>query len=456
MSGAFAQSESGRISGWRLAAFSSLAVPVSAAQQPLNVYLPAILSQHYGLPLATIGLVFLFEKLWGAAADPVIGVLSDRTRTRFGARRSWIVAGAAVFALAIAALFFPPVPITVPYLVVTLFALYTGWSMIQIPFSAWSGEIAAGYHERTRVQTYLHVAGSGSLLLILILPTILDQVRPGDIAAKQTAFGIFILGALALALPLSLRAFADPQRFEPPAGSITLRQSLRLIVREKLLAKIVLSDFAVVFGQSVRGILFVFFVSIYMGRPEWASGLFLLQYVFGIAAGPIWLTIARRYGKHRTAVAGELVQVAINLGLLLVTRDAFALLLGLTVAQGLAQGSGNLMLRSMVADVADKHRLETGTDQTALFFSAFSLSAKSAMAVAAGIALPLIAWLGFDPKAANGPEALSGLLAVFALGPALAHALSAWLIAGFSLDEAAHTAIRRKLDLEDASLVPAE
>src|SRR3546814_17322112 len=77
-----------------------------------------------------------------------------------------------------------------------------------------------------------------------------------------------------------------------------------------------------------------------MGRPEWAGVLFLFQFVFGIFAGPIWLKIGRRYGKHRTAVAGELVQVAINLSLLLVTPDNFGLLLALTLAQGLAQGSG--------------------------------------------------------------------------------------------------------------------
>ena len=114
------------------------------------------------------------------------------------------------------------------------------------------------------------------------------------------------------------------------------------------------------------------------------------------------------------------------------------------------------MLRSMVADVADKHKLDTGVDQTALFFSAFSLSAKSAMAAATGIALPLVAWLGFDPKITNSPEALNGLLLVFALGPALAHALSALLIARFSLDEAAHTEIRRKLEHTGPTLVPAE
>ena len=449
------QASPGQSPGWRLAAFSSLAIPASAATQPLNVYLPALLTQHYGLPLATIGLVFLIERLWGAAVDPVIGVLSDRTQSRLGPRRSWILAGGLLFALATVALFFPPVAISVPYLIVALFAFYTAWAMIQIPYLAWSGEIASDYHERTRVQTFVHVAGAASPLLVLVLPTILDQIRPGDIVAKQSAFGLFILASLAIALPLALRSFGDPPR-NPAPSRAGLRASLSLIVRQRLLRRVILSDFAVVCGQTIRGTLFVFFVAMYMGRPEWASGLFLLQYVFGVAAGPIWLRVARRFGKHHTAVAGESVQVVINLGLLLVSPDEFALLLALTIAQGLAQGSGNLMLRSMVADVADKHRLESGQDQTALFFSAFSISAKAATAVAAGIVLPLIGWLGFDPKGENSPQALQGLLTVFALGPALAHAASALIIARFDLDEAAHSEIRRKLDAGDPALAPAE
>jgi Na+/melibiose symporter-like transporter len=267
--------------------------------------------------------------------------------------------------------------------------------------------------------------------------------------------GALVLASTVPAVLLSLTTFNEEPVVEAPER-FSIRQSLAAVFANPLLLRVLASDFAVTVGQTVRSSLIVFFVTFYMGRPDWAAGLFLFQFVFGILAGPIWLRIGMKLGKNRAAVLGESVQVAINLTLLLITPDRFGLLLALTFAQGLAQGSGNLMLRSIVADVADKHRLETGEQRTGLYFSVFSVASKSAGAVAIGIALPLVGWLGFDPKTANSPEALNGLLYVFALGPAIAHAVSATLLTGFPLDEAAHSDIRRRLDLSSAPLVPAE
>lgn len=432
----------------RLLAFSSLALPVYAAQLPVTVYLPAIYGQHFHLSLAVLGTIFLVERVWGTLADPLIGAISDRTRSRFGRRRIWIAAGGGVFGLAAAALFFPPSAVTPAYLAAALFAFYLGWSMIQIPYLAWSGDISADYRERTRVATYQQVVGSASLLLVLILPTIIDQMRPGDARLKLGAMGAVILATLLPALLLTLRAFPDHDR-PGTAGARrpSLAETTRLVLGDGLLLRVLLSDLAVTLGQSIRSALFVFFVSGYMGLPRWASGLFLLQFVFGVVAGPIWMAVAGKLGKHQAAITGELIQVAINIGLLLVTPGHLAVLLVLTVAQGLAQGSGNLMLRSMVADVADRHRLKTGEDRSALFFSVFSISMKAAAACAVGIALPVVGWAGFDPAAPhNSATALRGLLLVFALGPAISHLVSAALLRGFPLDERAHADIRRALD----------
>jgi Na+/melibiose symporter-like transporter len=442
----------GALGRWPLIAFSSITFPLYAAQLPLNVYLPAIYAQHLKIPLALLGTVFLIERIWGTLTDPVVGLLSDRTRNRFGRRRSWIMAGGILFGIAAIFLFFPAPAVSALHLAVTLFIFYFAWSMIQIPYYAWSGEISGNYHERTRIATFQAVAGAISLLVVLTLPTIIDQVRPNDGVLKLNVMGAMILLCLVPSLCLTLRAFPESPAPPTTAQSVPFLNACRLVLRETLLMRVLLSDFAVTLGQGIRGVLFVFFVSGYMELPRWASGLFLLQFVFGIVAAPIWAAIAKRMGKHRTAVAAELLQVAINLCLLLVVPGQLPLLLALTVVQGLAQSSGNLMLRSMVADVADRHRLETGSDRTALFFSVFSISAKAGTAVAVGIALPLIAWGGFDPTSAhNSPGALRTLLLVFTLGPALAHLLSAALVYGFPLDEFAYARVRDELLARDTA-----
>ncbi len=245
----------------RLIAFSALAMPLNAVQLPLSVYLPSIFAQHFGLSLAMLGVIFLAAKIWGTLTDPIIGALSDRGRSRFGRRRSWILAGGVVFGVSGLLLFFPEAAVGAVYLTVVLFFFYLGWSMIQIPFFAWSGELSRNYDERTRVATYQTVAGSTALLLILILPTILDQFRPGDAALKLNAMGAFILSTLVIGLILTLSAFPEPLATTSANARSSLGRSVRLVLSNALLMRVLASDFAVTLGQYIRGTLFVFFVS---------------------------------------------------------------------------------------------------------------------------------------------------------------------------------------------------
>ncbi|MCI4654456.1 MFS transporter [Sphingomonas aquatilis] len=439
----------------RLIGFGSLAVPLAGAGLPLVLFVPQLYASHFGLSLATIGFIFFLGRFWDVASDPIVGALSDRTRTRFGRRRPWIAAGGLLFGVGSALLFFPPATVAPLYFGAALFVFYAGWTMIEIPFSAWAGELSGQYHERTRIVTYQQTMRAVGLLLVLILPTLIEQWRPADGVLKLHATGAFILTTLVLALMLSLTVIAEPPIPAQRTHRIGFWRSAGLVFRDRLLLRVLASDVAVTAGQSIRAGLIAFFCVSYMGLPQWASGLYLLQFVFGVAAGPLWLAIGRRLGKCETAIAGELTQAAINIALLAVFPDMLWLLIALAVAQGLTQGSGNLMLRAMVADVADAHELATGHNRTGLFFSVFSLATKAGPAIGIGLALPLLAWLGFQPKGQSAPAALEALKYVFALGPAAAHIISAALIWHFPLDQTRHAQIRRALDAR-AATVPVE
>jgi GPH family glycoside/pentoside/hexuronide:cation symporter len=442
-----------RLPGWRLAAFASLGIPLAGAGLPLAVYVPAYYGQIIGLTV--VGAVFMLTRLWDMASDPLIGLLSDRTHTKFGRRKPWIAVGGVIFAASTWAIFLPTGHPGALYLGAWLFAFYLGWTMMQIPFYAWSGELSARYHERSRVQTFVQTALASGYVAVLALPSLLDQGAHPSPARNVHAMGVFTLLVLAPALALVLLSAKEP--VAPAiarANKPSIRQALAALAQDGSLLRVLLSDLAVTTAQTIRTSLFVFFVVGYLGLPKWGAALFLLQFVFGVFASPIWLRVGYRIGKSRAAVAGELTQVAINLGLLLAAPGALAWVFALTVAQGLAQGSGNLMLRAMVADLADKQRLESGQERTGLLFSVFSMSAKLGTAIGVGVAFPLVAWLGFRPGAVNTPQALLGLKLVFALGPALSHLISAALIMRFPLDERRHATIRAALDRSPSGALP--
>jgi Na+/melibiose symporter-like transporter len=284
---------------------------------------------------------------------------------------------------------------------------------------------------------------------VLLLPTLADRFYPGDLVMKLNGMGLaIVLPVIPLALA-ALWAFPDNSTAPPTRKreKIAWGPAIRAVLNEKTLFRVMLADFLIVFAQGTRGALFVFFVSFVAGKPEWASALFLFQFVFGIVAAPIWQVIARRMGKHRALIAAEIGQTLVNFGLIFVGKGDVALLVALTVAQGLMQGSGNMILRAMLADVADEYRLRTGQDRAAMLFSVFSISGKAGTALPIGIALPLVAWFGFDPAlAVNPPSALLAVALVFSLGPGFAHLFAAALIRGFSIDEARQAEIRRELE----------
>ncbi|MCB2077822.1 MAG: MFS transporter [Novosphingobium sp.] len=443
--------DDGKLPTGRLAAHSLLNLPLVSVQLPISVFLPAIYARQYGLSLTVLGAIFLAERVWGTLTDPVVGWLCDKTKSRYGRRKVWIAAGSILYILSCWFLFFPGEGVTPVYLAAALVAVFLSLSMIQIPYYAWSGELSGDYHERTRITSYQTVASGIAMFSVLVLPTFVEQRFPGDDVLKLNAMGLAVIAPVLPVTILALWAFPDHSRHASIAAprKVGWREAVATILGEKILFKVMFADFLILFAQGVRGALFVFFVSHVAGRPDLASGMFLLQFIFGIVAAPIWQAIARRIGKHRGVIAAEIGQAIVNFGLLLVGKGDIALLVGLTVAQGLMQGSGNLILRAMLADVADEHRLRTGVDRTAFLFSVFSISAKAGSALPVGIALPIIAWYGFDPALPTNPDsALIALALLFAAAPAFAHLLAAWLMRGFAIDEDRQAEIQRRLDAE--------
>jgi GPH family glycoside/pentoside/hexuronide:cation symporter len=434
-----------RVSALRLIAFSIAGLAIGGVQTAVVIYLPAFYAQKFGLGLGLVGTIFMVCRLWNAFSDPIIGLLSDRTRSRFGQRKPWVAGGGILLAVAIWAIFMPPAQIGALYLTIGLLALYLGVSAFSTPLYAWAGSLSPEYHERTRNQTYLQTVVSLGLVTMVAIPLTMGQFGITDLARQIAGMGWASIVPLIVGLPILWLFFQE--RPAPEAKRhLGLGPAIRLLATDRVVLRVIGSDFFVSLGQGFRGSLLIFFVTAYMQLPLKAMLIIpLVQYGFGVFASPIWLLISRRLGKHKTLIAAEITQIVINLCLLLLSPGQLWPLIALTVAQGLSQGSGNLMLRAIVSDVADQERLKTGKDHSGLLFSIFNVTINAAMALSVGIALPLVGLFGFLPGKPNSAAALSSLQWIIAVGPAIGHALSALLIVRFPLDEAKHAEIVREL-----------
>jgi Na+/melibiose symporter-like transporter len=148
----------------RLAAYALPALPLAVVLFPSLAILPGFYARHTAIPLATIGMILIVARGFDAVVDPFIGFISDSTRSRWGARKPWMVAGSLIMALSVSQLYAPSSDVGPLYYLGWFVAFYLGYSMIEIPYKAWGTEMARDYIDRTRIATAVAILfGIGNL-----------------------------------------------------------------------------------------------------------------------------------------------------------------------------------------------------------------------------------------------------------------------------------------------------
>ncbi|HAH10455.1 MAG TPA: MFS transporter, partial [Alphaproteobacteria bacterium] len=141
----------GRLSVSTLFAYSLPGAPIAAMGLPLAVYLPPFYAEEVGLGAVAAGTVFMLTRFLDIFLDPVMGVLSDRTRTPWGRRRIWMLMSVPIMCVAAWLVFMPVAGSSFETAALSIFLLFVGWTMLTITHLAWGGELSPDYHERARV-----------------------------------------------------------------------------------------------------------------------------------------------------------------------------------------------------------------------------------------------------------------------------------------------------------------
>ena len=134
-----------------LIAYSLPSAPTSMLMMMLVVYLAPFYASEMGLELAAVGGIFFLARMFDAVSDPLVGNLSDQTRSKFGKRKPWIALGTPVLMVALYFFFQPPHGVSLTYLTVVAIVFYLSITVVQIPYLSWGAELSRDYNERIRI-----------------------------------------------------------------------------------------------------------------------------------------------------------------------------------------------------------------------------------------------------------------------------------------------------------------
>lgn len=421
-----------------LLAYALPGLPLAAVLLPLFVFLPTFYAKDLGLGLTLVGGLLLAARITDIVSDPLVGALSDRFGWPLGRRRSWMILGTPLLMFAVYRLFLPPPQADGTYLLAWMVLVYLGATLILLPYSAWGAEISGDYNERSRISS----AREG----FVVLGTLFAAALPALTAADQgTALAIIAWSVICL-LPLAvgIAVATVPEGHKRQRPRLNWRQGASVLYRNRPFRRLLAAYFLNSAANGLPAALFLLYVDHVLNAAVW-SGLLLFTYLAcGVAAIPLWLKISARWGKHRTWMAAMLLATAVFLLVpLLGTGDQWWFL-AICVVTGIALGADLTLPASMQADVVDLDTLKSGRPRTGLYFALWGIATKLALALAVGIAFPLLDLLGFRVAAATQtPQALLALTLFYSLLPAAFKLGAIALFAGYPITAARQGRIRR-------------
>jgi Na+/melibiose symporter-like transporter len=414
---------------------------------PVFVFLPTLYAETVGLGLAAVGAVLLAARLVDGVTDPLVGWLSDRVATRWGRRKPWIALGGLLAAPALLMLFMPPEGAGVGYLLGWSILLYVGWTLVNVPYTAWGAELSGDYNERARLTGWREGLMIVGILMAGAMPVLATALGLGENAGLvMIAAAAIVMGTPAIAL-LLWRVPEVPLPAGRPRAPTSLRRQARDVLRNRpflrLLAAWVLNGMA----SGLPAALFPLYLQHGLGVDEGTRDALILAYFLAaVVAIPGWLWLGRRWSKHRAWAAAMALACVSFIWVPLLGPGDVAPFLVICLFTGAALGADLSLPPAMQADVIDLDALRTGRRREGVFFALWGMGTKGALALAVGLAFPVLGWVGFDARAENNDAvALATLAGLYAVAPVVLKLGVLALVWNHPLTRRRHAIIRKRL-----------
>jgi len=396
-----------------LAAYCSYAIPLTALPAVVMNLVPPFYSERFGLPLATIGSTFLALRLFDAVTDPAMGWLIDRRPFR-RQHKPWIVGTLPLLLLGLGLLFFPVTSSGgAVYLLAAGLVVYAAYTMGSVTHQAWGGALARTPEALSRLFGFREIAVIIGIMGGFVAPAIAELLGYSGVTSKVTAASLFIALSLFVFTTLAARLAPDGAARERSAPANL--SAIGNLIRRREFVLIAVAILAQNFGIVGFTVVSYFLAEHVFGEADRYALSLSLHFVTAGIGMAVWMPLARRIGEARTLAIGAAYVTVVMLSLpLWVEHGTF---LGFMALIGFAFGGPPFLMRAMIGSMAHRHEARTGQSVLGTGYAAANFFDKLGSGVAAGIVLPLVARLGFNPELDVTSEGLSALVSVATVGP---------------------------------------
>lgn len=436
-------------------------------------YLMVFYTDIFGLPAAAVGTMFLITRVWDSVFDPIVGIAADRTESRWGKFRPYLLMLALPFGIIGFFTFFTP-DISPTGKLVYAYATYSlmmmVYSAINVPYASLLGVMSPDPRDRNVLSTYrMTFAYIGSFVALFFFMLIVEKLgghSSQPLAQQQTAWATTVGFFSVVCVLLFVGCFAlTRERVRPIKES---RSSLKDDVSDLLHNRpwwiLLGAGVAALVFNSIRDGATVYYFKYFidedaagtegidlMGTAFKYSALYLglgqLSNIIGVvAAAPL----SNLIGKKRTYMSAMALATVLSVIFFWFDRDDLTLIFVFQVLISICAGAIFPLLWSMYADCADYSELKTGNRATGLIFSSSSMSQKFGWAIGTAITGWLLAAFGFEANAVQSAETIDGIKAFLSFLPAIGTALSVIFISFYPLSEKRMIEITAQLEARRA------
>lgn len=424
-------------------------VPLAIVDVPIVIYLPVFYSREIGIDIGIVGLIFVLARIWDGVTDPLIGWLSDKTHSKYGRRKPWVVIGTFFLMVSVWFAFNPATDVGAVYATFWMFCLFLSTTVVYIPYLSWGAELSSDYDGRNIVVGYREVAGMIGNIAVAAGPVFL---LPADASVRSVLFYLIVVVFVLFPITVAPAAIFVPDR---PRKKVTSKFSLadawRLFGNNRPFQMLVGAVILAGVAMGILNSLAIFLVDEGLGLSDKFFTLFLIEYLSAIALSPVIVRLAKRFGKHQV-FCGALAVFVLSLALFAFGPRLNFLFAAVSIGiLGCGMVAIFIMATSILADIADYDTVSSGEKRAGLYMSLYKFASKFSMALGVGIAYGALDLIGYDAKGGNGEF---GIFAIKLVGlglPALLLLPGIFLMARFPIDRHEHRLLREKIALADGA-----